>query len=76
MTRSGIFLVEMFNSPPQPYKVWHADLRTCQSCGAEVVAGYGDGPIMEHFEDGFDEWLETLKKAAGVTIIYQYEELW
>ena len=70
--KSGIFLVEMFNDPPRPYKVWHADLWECQKCEEQIVSGYGQGPLSEHFQEHFDSGLANLKE-QGAVIIYQYE---
>ena len=53
--KEGVYLVEMFNAPPQPYKIWHADLWKCPGCSTEITSGYGQNAIMEHFQEGFDE---------------------
>ena len=71
--KTGVYLVEMFNRPPRPYKVWHADLWECPQCGDQITHGYGENQLMEHFEEGFDEWLGLLKD-SGAMIINQYEE--
>jgi hypothetical protein len=55
-----------------PYKVWDADTWKCPKCGVEVVTGFGQRPLMEHFEDGFVEWPED-KKAQAKKIVYDNE---
>ena len=36
-----------------PYKLWQADLYECRGCGCQLVTGFGQGPIPEHFQDGY-----------------------
>jgi len=45
-------------------EVWYADLWRCPKCDHETVAGFGNGPLKEHFEDGFGEWLDIAKAKA------------
>ena len=52
-----------------PYKVWNADVWICPNCGHETVAGFGNGPMIEHFEDGFADVLEKMKKRAARIIM-------
>ena len=68
----GIYLVEMFCDPPQPYKIWSADLWQCPGCNDKVVSGRGDNPLIHHFQDGFDEFLAGLEE-HGLTVIREYE---
>ena len=44
------------------YELWNADLWKCSKCGIEVVGGFGHGPIISHFEDGFQEYIDRYKK--------------
>lgn len=47
----SIFAIEMFLDPPQPYKIWNADLHECPGCHQQIVQGFGLNPIYEgHFE--------------------------
>lgn len=36
-----------------PYKIWVGDLYQCTGCGAEIVSGFGNQPIGEHYQAGF-----------------------
>jgi hypothetical protein len=70
----GVLVIEMASFGV--YKVWNADLLECRGCQKQVVSGFGDSPLMEHYEKGFNEWLELLKKnyiANHKTIVYDYE---
>ena len=44
-----------------PYKLWSADKYKCPKCGYEIVVGFGDDRIAEHYEDSFErsiKWYE------------------
>lgn len=65
---NGVGCLDMFNpsdhSEPQPYQIWDADLWKCPKCGIEIVIGFGQQPIAEHWEgDSFTRtmgaYLET-----------------
>lgn len=71
--KTGIYFVEMFNDPPQPYKIWSADLWRCPVCGHQIVRGFGDNPLMEHYEDGFETYLDDIKNRFGEYVILEYE---
>jgi wobble nucleotide-excising tRNase len=49
-----------------------ADTWKCPACGTEVVAGFGERCIAEHFDDDFNKVLEKIK-ASGGRIEYDYE---
>ena len=72
LIENGVFLVEMFCNPPQPYKIWSADLWQCPGCKDRVVSGRGDNPLMHHFQEGFDVYLANLKERQ-CTVIREYE---
>jgi hypothetical protein len=68
---NGVLVIE--TAAFGPYKVWYADLWRCPKCDHETVAGFGNGPLKEHFEDGFEEWLD-IAKAKASHIIYDNEK--
>lgn len=71
--KSGIYLVTMFNIPPRPYKIWHADLHECPGCHDRIVAGFGEWAIAEHYKPGFDKYLTELEQNPDVIVIKEYE---
>ena len=71
--KTGVNLVTMFLSPPEPYEVFDADLWECPSCGREIVAGVADQPFKQHWQEGFGAWYETLKANANAVTIIEYE---
>ena len=36
-----------------PYKLWACDLWRCDGCGHELLSGYANRPIVEHYQEGF-----------------------
>lgn len=42
----------------RPYKIWMADLYECQSCGHQIIAGYGVAPACEQHEPRMAEALK------------------
>jgi hypothetical protein len=36
------------------YKLWSADLFECPGCHVQIVAGFGQRPIAEHFQTDYD----------------------
>jgi hypothetical protein len=66
----------MFSAPPIPYKIWNADVWKCKSCGNQVVAGFGQKPLAEHFEKDFSEYLDMItnsQEAKDGWLLYDYE---
>lgn len=51
----------------RPYKLWQADLWTCQGCGFQLVTGFGKQAVAERYEDGFKDELGKVK-ANMVTV--------
>ena len=49
--QSGVSVVTTFLTPPTLYEVWSADLWQCPNCNHKFIAGYGDRPLVRHFED-------------------------
>ena len=45
----------------RPYKIWAGDLYECKGCGAQIVSGFGDAPLSEHYMDGFEHMMKNLK---------------
>lgn len=43
-----------------PYKVWAGDLWECEGCGAKIISGTGQDPVVEHYYPDFDLVSERL----------------
>ena len=71
IAKSGVYLIEMFNDPPEPYKLWNADLWQCPICNHQIVRGFGNEAV-QHFQADLNEIVGKLN-AAGETVIYEYE---
>lgn len=42
----------------KPYKVWAADRWECEGCGANILSGFGLGPLAIHHQDDFEREIE------------------
>lgn len=56
---SGVLAVTMFQKPPEPYEIYSTDLWRCPVCGHEMLKGFGERPIVQHWEQDFDEILNS-----------------
>ena len=45
----------------KPYKVWASDKLECPGCGAQILAGFAQKPIREHYMIDFEEVRKKLK---------------
>lgn len=37
-----------------PYKLWDADLYECPQCGWQVITGFAQLPLAEHYQDTYE----------------------
>ena len=72
IVKSGGYVIEYFGRPPRPCKVWSVDGWQCRGCGHKVMAGFGNGPLGEHFEQDFNDLLEKVKLNDWVVNDYEY----
>lgn len=42
---NGVLVVETYDSPPMPYKLWGADEWKCPVCGMRVIVGFSEKSI-------------------------------
>lgn len=45
-----------------PIAVFEADEWQCPNCHYKVIVGFGQGPIFQHFQDGFEAHIEQAAK--------------
>lgn len=48
----------------EPYKIWSADLMECPQCKMTIVSRFGNTPLTEHFQPGFQLVLENVRKLS------------
>ena len=48
---NGVHVHELMRADTAIYKIWDADLWKCPRCGILIVAGFGQKPFAEHFEE-------------------------
>jgi len=51
MEKAGIYVKEMFRKNKEVYKLWSADLWECPRCGAQIVFGFGNNPLVHHADE-------------------------
>ena len=71
---NGVKVVELFCSNKMPYKVWNTDKWKCPKCGYEIISGFGNGPLMEHWQGDIESFIRDLRE-AGKEIVYDKELL-
>lgn len=49
--KNGVHVHELMRNDTAVYKIWDADLWKCPGCGILVVAGFGQKPLAEYFEE-------------------------
>ncbi len=69
--KNGIGLLDFYSPSdepePQPYRIWDADLWKCPRCGCEIVIGFGQQPIAEHWKEGrLERAIDGYKKRSKV----------
>jgi hypothetical protein len=72
----GTTVVDMFQNPPQPYKLWSGDLLECPGCGNLIVYGMPTQSFAAHFEPDFQERLAAFDTGAKRLVhetVYAYE---
>ena len=60
-----------------PYKIWSFDGWECPICNHRIMAGHGDGPISEHYQDDFKDIHERLLDEAELVVnSYELNKMW
>lgn len=62
---SGVGCLDMANFGP--YKLWDSDLYECPKCGYQVLTGFGDHAISEHYEIDFRRLVAAYKRRGTLT---------
>ena len=65
--KNEVYVVE--NAQFGPYKIWSADLWACPSCKFEIVAGFGQNPIAERYQEHFKQLLDRIE-AGTIPVFY------
>ena len=71
----GEIVIEMYLSPPQPYALWHCDLKECPGCKFQVLNGFAIRPYLAVHQEGFDEEIKRLEDTPSEIVIKEYERL-
>jgi hypothetical protein len=57
--------VEELDETGAAYKLWSADLWECVECGVEIVTGFGQSPIAEHWQPTYLAQRDRLAPIPG-----------
>lgn len=49
---NGVYALEE-TEDGHPYKLWLTDVWKCEGCGHELLCGYGNQPVGQHFHGDF-----------------------
>ena len=69
---NGVLIQEMFQNNTKTYKLWMADLWQCPKCLTQIVAGFANHPLMEHFQGDIESEVQR-RRDLGYTIIKDNE---
>jgi predicted RNA-binding Zn-ribbon protein involved in translation (DUF1610 family) len=69
---NGVKVKELFHRNTAVYRVWDADLWQCPKCGLQVVVGFGERPITEHYQDDFQKILGFVEEHEHVILDKEY----
>ena len=73
---NGAYLVELYADNEKVYKIWHCDIWHCPKCGAKIVCGFGDHPIITNTrgERYCRDFIKAVESREGKEyIVYDYE---
>lgn len=70
----GVECVEMFQSPPQPYRIISGDEWACRNCKIKIISGFAVDPI-EHYHPDFiltlKRYLQTDKIRSKIRVVWE-----
>ena len=61
--KNGVGLLDMAEFGA--YQIWDADKWKCPSCGKEIIVGFGNNPVSQHFEPEFSNVIAQYQKTPG-----------
>ena len=63
--QNGVGVVDLAGN--RQVQIWEADLWKCPGCGVEIIVGFGQGPVSEHFEgERFGRMVTSYKNGSQV----------
>lgn len=74
--KNGIIVKELFQKNTQIYKIIYADLWECPICGNQIIAGFADNPLAEHYQkERMEKALEIVKTHEAKDEVFNWKEL-
>ncbi len=71
---NGAICLDHFGDDNEPYQLWSCDKWKCHYCDTEILIGFGDRPLIRHFEEHFTESLESFDEKGHIVNNYEYIE--
>lgn len=65
MERAGIY-AHFLRDDGTPYQVFAADLWKCPACKIEVLHGFGQHPVLNHFDPDFTGMLTKIRNSTDM----------
>jgi len=69
--KTGANAVDMFQTPPVPYKITSCDAWKCPGCGKVVLAGFASYPTVEHFQPEFNQYFLGIERKEWTIKVYE-----
>lgn len=69
----GMPLSNKPNGPWGPYKLWYADLAECPICGFQLITGFGNRPLAEHFQANYAEKVAAFSPMVRIDACIGYK---
>lgn len=63
--KNGVLVVETYNAPPLPYKLWGADEWRCPVCGFKVLVGFSEKSIHAPYTDDVQGVVRRIREALS-----------
>ena len=61
----------VYNDGEVDFEIWLCDLWKCPTCGYEILSGFGEGPMAEHYEEHFKKFLDIYTNKNRVIRFHQ-----
>jgi hypothetical protein len=72
--RLGVTVIETAGIPPEPFRLWRADLYACPICGYEALTQFAHEPIAQKSDSDFQAALDLARRGDRF-VIYSPEAL-
>jgi len=70
--KSGVIteLMTTFGGKPASFELYDSDLWECPGCGHQIIGGFGQKALAQHFEEDYQEVLKRVSTTSQVFKCY------